>query len=256
MSDWSPSQYLKFANERTRAARDLLAQVPPQAPELIYDLGCGPGNSTELLVAAYPKARVVGVDNSPQMLAKARLALPNVEFIEADLATWQASTDVDVLFSNATFQWVPDHVAVLQSLLRRLKAGAVLAVQMPDNLNEPSHVAMREAASNAPYADKMRDAAKARDILPAPADYYAALKPLSAQLDIWHTVYNHPVDGIAGIMEWLKGTGLRPFLEPLTADEQKNYLARYVTVLAKHYPAQADGKVLLRFPRLFIVAVK
>ena len=256
MSDWSPSQYLKFADERTRAARDLLAQVRPQAPELIYDLGCGPGNSTELLVAAYPKARVVGVDNSPQMLAKARLALPNVQFIEADLATWQAFADVDLLFSNATFQWVPDHVEVLQSLLRRLKAGAVLAVQMPDNLNEPSHVAMREAASNAPYADKMRDAAKARDVLPASADYYAALKPLSTQLDIWHTVYNHPVDGIAGIVEWLKGTGLRPFLEPLTADEQKDYLARYATVLAKHYAAQADGKVLLRFPRLFIVAVK
>ena len=256
MVDWSPGQYLKFADERTRAARDLLAQIPLQEPKLIYDLGCGPGNSTELLVAAYPKARVLGVDSSPEMLKKARAALPKVEFVEADLTTWQAPSDVDLLFSNATFQWVPNHREVLQKLLHGMKTGAALAVQMPDNLNEPSHMAMRDAALNASYTDKMHNAAKARDALLLPGNYYAALKPLCVQVDIWHTIYNHPLDGVAGIVEWLKGTGLRPFLEPLSAVEQQDYLARYATLLAKHYPVQADGKVLLRFPRLFMVAVK
>jgi len=256
MATWSPTQYLKFADERTRAARDLLAQVPLKKAEVVYDLGCGPGNSTELLVEAYPTARVVGMDSSREMLAKARKALPKTEFIEANLSTWAAPADADVLYSNATFQWVQGHVGVLQNLLKGLKIGGVLAVQMPDNLNEPSHVAMRDAGLNAPYADKLRDAAKARDVLPLPPDYYAALKPLCARLDIWHTIYNHPLDGVAGIVEWVKGTGLRPFLEPLSADEQQDYLARYEILLAKHYAVQTDGKVLLRFPRIFMVAVK
>ena len=256
MTDWSPAQYLKFADERTRAARDLLAQVPLTEARLVYDLGCGPGNSTELLVRAYSGARVIGVDNSPGMLAKARAALPQCEFEEADLARWQGGQGADLLFSNATFQWVPGHLEVLQRLLTGLKRGGVLAVQMPDNLGEPSHVAMIAAGRNAPYADKLAGASEARDVLPEPADYYAALKPLCAKFDVWHSIYNHPLDGISGIVEWLKGTGLRPFLEPLTPEEQNDYLQRYMAQLAKAYPLQADGKVLLRFPRLFIVAVK
>ena len=256
MPVWSPTQYLKFADERTRAARDLLAQVPLGEAQVVYDLGCGPGNSTELLAERFAGAKVAGIDSSPEMLIKALKALPNVEFIEADLSAWQAPSDADLLFSNATFQWVPKHLEVLQRLLHGMKTAAVLAVQMPDNLNEPSHITMREAAHNAPYADKMRDAVMARDVLPPPNDYYAALKPLCSRFDIWHTIYNHPLEGVAGIVEWLKGTGLRPFLEPLSADEQQDYLARYADLLAKHYPVQADGKVLLRFPRIFIVAVK
>ncbi len=256
MPVWSPTQYLKFADERTRAARDLLAQVPLGEAQVVYDLGCGPGNSTQLLVEAYPTARVVGMDSSPEMLARARKVLPKVEFVEANLSTWAAPADADVLYSNATFQWVQGHVGVLQNLLKGLKTGGVLAVQMPDNLNEPSHISMREAAHNAPYADKMKFAMGARDVLPKPEQYYAALKLICARLDIWQTIYNHPLEGVAGIVEWLKGTGLRPFLEPLSADEQQDYLARYADLLAKHYPVQADGKVLLRFPRIFIVAVK
>ncbi len=256
MTDWSPAQYLKFSDERTRAAGELLARVPLHEPALIYDLGCGPGNSTALLATAFPNAKIVGVDLSPAMLTAARANLPKLEFVEADLTAWQAPEDVDLLYSNATFQWVPEHMKVLQRLLGALKSGAALAVQMPDNLNEPSHIAMREAALNAPYADKLREAAKARDVLALPSEYYAALKPQCQRIDIWHTIYNHPLPGIAGIVDWLKGTGLRPFLEPLTDDENKDYITQYANVLAKHYPVQADGKVLLRFPRLFIVAVK
>ena len=256
MPSWSPAQYLKFTDERTRAARDLLAQVPLAKAKVVYDLGCGPSNSTELLVEAFPAARVVGVDSSPDMLAKARKALPNCEFVQADLETWAAPADVDLLYSNATFLWVQGHVGVLQRLIEGLKAGSVLAVQMPDNLNEPSHIAMREAAHNTPYTDKLRAAEGAKDTLLTPAGYYAVLKPLCSRFEIWHSVYNHTLDGAHGIVEWFKGTALRPYLELLNKEEQADYLKRYEALLATHYPAQMDGKVLLRFPRIFMVAVK
>ena len=254
MPAWNPTQYLKFADERTRAARDLLAQVPLKDPALIYDLGCGPGNSTELLVAAYPNARIIGMDSSPDMLAKAREALPQVTFEEGDLSVWQPKEQADLLYSNATFQWVPNHLDVLKRLLAGMKKGAVLAVQMPDNRREPSHIAMEQAAEGTSYAAKL--VGKARGDMPAPSDYYAALKPHSEKFDVFHITYNFPLKGAAAVVEWVKGTGLRPFLEPLTAAEQKDYLARYQALLAKAYPEQADGMVLLRFPRLFIVAVK
>ena len=256
MPTWSPTQYLKFADVRTRAARDLLAQVPLREAKVVYDLGCGPGNSTALLVEAFPKAQIMGMDSSPEMLTKARKALPQVEFVQGDLEKWQVPADVDVLYSNATFHWVPGHVGVLQNLLRGLKSGGVLAVQMPDNLNEPSHVSMRDAAHNAPYADKLRPAEGTRDQLLMPDGYYAALKPSCAQLDIFHITYNHALDGVNGILEFVKGAGLRPYLDALNKDEQNDYLKRYEALLAKQYRVQADGKVLLRFPRIFIVAVK
>ena len=256
MSNWSPDQYLKFADERTRPARDLLAQVPMQEAKIIYDLGCGPGNSTELLVKAYPEAKIIGIDNSPEMLKRARASLPTLQFEEADLHSWTPAEDADLLFSNATFQWLPDHLSILQRLLKGLKSGGVFAVQMPDNLGEPTHLMMADAARNTPYAEKLVGAASARALLPKPHFYYEVLKPHCARLDIWHTIYNHPLKGAAAIVEWVKGTGLRPFLQPLTEAEQGDYLARYQTMLAKAYPAMADGTVLLRFPRIFIVATK
>jgi trans-aconitate 2-methyltransferase len=254
LAQWSAEQYLKFADERTRAARDLLQQVPLSEPKLIYDLGCGPGNSTELLVAAYPGARITGVDKSAEMLVKARKVLPEIEFVQGDLQTWHAPPEADLLYSNATFQWVDDHITVLQRLIRGLREGAVLAVQMPDNLAEPSHVAMTNAASGADYAGKLAGAS--RQPLPPVSAYYNALKPSCRSLDIWHTVYNHPLAGAAAIVEWVKGTGLRPFLAPLSATEQDDYLSRYQSLISQAYPLQSDGKVLLRFPRLFIVAVR
>ncbi len=256
MTDWSPSQYLKFADERTRAARDLLAQVPLKGAKLVYDLGCGPGNSTELLIEAFPSAKVIGVDSSPEMLNQARASLPKFEFEEADLNSWTPSPDADVLFSNATFQWLPHHLPTLQRLLKGLKTGGVLAVQMPDNLAEPSHLAMAETAHSATYAEKLKGAVGARAVLPKPQFYYEALKPHCSRLDIWHTIYNHPLKGAAAIVEWVKGTGLRPYLDPLSASERTDYLARYEALIAKAYPEMADGTVLLRFPRLFMVAVK
>lgn len=256
MSDWQPAQYLTFADERTRPARDLLAQVPLDRARRVYDLGCGPGNSTALLVARYPGAAVTGIDNSPAMLDAARAACPVARFEAGDLAAWMPSDVPDLLYSNATFQWVPGHLAVLERLARTLPDGGVLAVQMPDNLGEPSHALMQQVAEEGPWAARLAAAQDARDVLPAPAEYYARLKPLFRRLDIWHTIYNHPLDGVAGIIAWLRTTGLRPYLEPLGDEDRQHYLARYGELLARAYPLQPDGKVLLRFPRLFLVGVR
>jgi trans-aconitate 2-methyltransferase len=254
--DWSARQYLKFEDERTRPPRDLLAQVPLQSPRRVIDLGCGPGTSTELLIARYPEAEVIGLDSSPDMLRQARERLPGGNFVTGDLASWSPQERTDLLFANAVFQWVPDHPAVLRRLLEALPEAGVLAVQMPDNTNEPALALMREVASAGPWAAKLASSSAARDDLPTPADYYERLRPVCGHLDIWHTVYNHVMAGPQGIVEWFKGSALRPFLSPLDEDMRDGFVADYAARVAKAYPARFDGKVLLRFPRLFIVAVR
>jgi trans-aconitate 2-methyltransferase len=251
---WSPSAYLRFGDERTRAARDLLAQVPLASAGQVVDVGCGPGNSTALLVARYPEATVVGLDSSDAMLDEARTALPDARFEHADAAVWLPPPDTDLVFANAVYQWIPDHVAVLTRTLAALSMGAVLAVQMPDNVAEPTHRLMQEVAESGRWAARLAGAARAP--LPPVRVYYDALRPAAARLDIWHVIYNHVLDGPAAVVDWLRGTGLRPFLEPLTGEERREYVSRYTARIAEAYPAAIDGRVLLRFPRLFIVAIR
>jgi trans-aconitate 2-methyltransferase len=254
--DWSARQYLKFEEERTRPPRDLLAQVPLASARRVIDLGCGPGNSTELLVQRYPQARVIGVDSSPDMLRQARERLPNCEFAQADLVDWTPPERTDLLFGNAVFQWVPDHPAVLRRLLAALPTDGVLAVQMPDNTEEPALALMREVATSGPWAAPLALTAAARDDLPTPAAYYDVLKPFCARLGIWHTVYNHVMAGPDALVEWFRGSALRPFLSPLDEDMRRGFVAEYKARIARAYPPRHDGRVLLRFPRLFMVAVR
>ena len=254
--DWSARQYLKFEDDRTRPSRDLIAQVPLREASRVFDLGCGPGNSTELLIERFPHAEVVGLDSSEDMLRQARERLPGRAFIQADLATWAPAERADLLFGNAVFQWVPDHPAVLQRLIRSLPEGGVLAVQMPDNTDEPALALMREVAQQGAFAGHPGLTNAARDTLPRPGEYYDLLKPDCAYIDIWHTVYNHVMAGPEAIVEWFKGSALRPFISALDAGARKDFLASYTAQIAQAYPARFDGKVLLRFPRLFILAVR
>lgn len=248
--DWSAKQYLKFEDERTRPPRDLLAQVSLDSPKHVVDLGCGPGNSTELLIGRFPSADVIGVDSSPDMLRQARGRLPRCTFVEGHLSTWMPEPRTDLLFGNAVFHWVSDHPKVLGRLLASLPPGGVLAVQMPDNTNEPALMLMEKVAASLGQSNA------ARNDLPRPESYYDLLRPLCSHIDIWHTHYNHIIESHHGVVEWFKGSGMRPFLAPLSAAMRETFLANYTDEIRSAYPARFDGKVMLKFPRLFILAIR
>lgn len=254
MSDWNPELYRRFEDERTRPARDLLAQVGLAQPRHVVDLGCGPGNSTQLLVERFPAAHVLGLDNSQAMLEHARERLPGTRFLLEDIDRWQPEAPVDLVYANASLQWLPDHETLLPHLFDSLAPGGVLAAQMPDNLDEPSHRLMREVAAQGPWADSLRHAGvKRARSLPLEA-YHDLLTPRAARVDLWRTAYQHPMDDAATIVDWLRATGLRPFLEPLPDDQQAGFLDEYTLRIDEAYSRRADGRRLLAFPRLFIVA--
>ena len=254
---WSAKQYVAFEDERTRPVRDLLGALPSIDARIVIDVGCGPGNSTEVLAARYPQARISGTDSSADMIAAARQRLPSIQFDVQDLRDWQDTGPFDVILANAVLQWVPDHATLLPALVEKLSAGGALAVQMPDNLQEPAHRLMREMAAAGPWAAKLAQAAEARAPLASAVWYYELLRPLCAKVDLWRTTYHHPLPGgAASVVEWFKGSGLRPFLEPLDAAERNAYLDRYTAAIAHAYPTLADGSVLLPFPRVFLVAIR
>ena len=253
-TDWNPALYRRFEDERTRPARDLLARIPLPSATHAVDLGCGPGNSTELLLERFPSASVSGLDTSQAMLQSARERLPQCSFQLSDVSAWQPQQAPDVLFANAVLQWVPGHEALLPRLFANLAPGGALAIQMPDNLSEPSHRAMREVAADSRWAALIGDAAAVRAPILAASEYYDLLAPRAARVEIWRTTYQHPLESAAAIVEWLRATGLRPFLEPLSEPQRSAFLAEYEARIAQAYPPRADGKSLLAFPRLFIVA--
>jgi trans-aconitate 2-methyltransferase len=254
-TDWHAKQYTRFEAERTRPVRDLLSAARAADVLSAVDLGCGPGNSTETLLDYAPDARVVGVDNSKDMIAAARERLPDVGFELADLSTWQSPAPVDLILANASLQWVGDHEALLPRLVYMLAPGGRLAIQMPDNLDEPAHQMMRVAAQDGPWRDKL--AGVERTARYRAEWYYALLKTHCAHVDIWRTTYHHPLEGgIDAVIEWFKGSSLRPFLAKLDGDEQTAFLERYRAALQTAYAVLPDGTVLLPFPRLFIVATR
>ena len=261
MADWNPALYSRFEDERTRPARDLLARVGLQSAGVAVDLGCGPGNSTELLVERFPSATVIGTDNSPSMVDAARERLPEAKFPRArfqlsDIASWQAETPPDLIYANAALQWVPAHEALLPRLLQSLAPGGVLAIQMPDNRDEPTHRLMREVAAEPAWSAAIGDYTRLRTELLDLQSYYDLLAPLAQHVDIWRTAYQHPMASARAIVDWVRSTGLRPFIDPLSPDLRESYLAEYERRVDAAYPARSDGQRLLAFPRLFIVATR
>ncbi len=252
---WSARQYTKFEQERTRPVRDLVAAIAVDSPRRAIDLGCGPGNSTEVLLQCFPDADVSGTDNSEDMLAAARKRLPAVEFALSDIATWSPANRYDVILANASLQWVPDHASLYPRLAGFLTDGGALAVQTPDNLAEPAHRIAREVAAEGPWRDRI---GTVRHLERHAADfYYGLLRRACRAVDVWRTTYYHVLEGgPSAVVEWFKGTALRPFLDALDEDERPEFLRIYTARIAEAYPAYDDGTVLLPFPRLFIVATR
>ena len=251
---WNSKLYLQFERERTRAARDLLAHIPNLNPRYIFDLGCGPGNSTELLVETFPKATTIGVDVSDEMLQVAQARVPSAQFIKDDIDSWRPSGPADLIFANAALHFLSDHHTRLRELIVSLEVGGVLAVQMPNNIHEVSHALMRMIAADGPWSSRLVPIAKSQALVGSADEYYELLAKNCEELDIWQTTYFHPLANVDDIVKWFEGSGLRPFLDALSPEEQLGFLARYRAELTKVYPLQSDGKVLLRYPRLFIVA--
>jgi trans-aconitate 2-methyltransferase len=254
---WSATQYTVFEDERTRPVLDLLAAIPNVDVKNAVDIGCGPGNSTEMLLARFPDAAVRGIDSSSDMLDAARKRLPHVRFQQRDIAAWDEPGPFDVILANAVLHWLPAHERLVPALVDKLAPGGSLAVQMPDNLDEPAHRLMREIASDGPWAAKLAGVGRERSMRVDGPWYYTLLQPRASRVDVWRTTYHHPLPGGPGaVVEWFKGSGLRPYLDRLDGSERDAYLARYTSAIACAYPALPDGSVLLPFPRLFIVATR
>ncbi|MEN5018740.1 trans-aconitate 2-methyltransferase [Erwinia sp. Eh17-17] len=256
MKDWNPDLYRQFEAERTRPAQELLNRITLPSPSYVTDLGCGPGNSTELLHRRWPEARVTGLDSSQAMLDQAQQRLPDCAFALADIRHWQAAEPQQVIYANASLQWLTDHPLLLPHLVSQLAHGGVLAVQMPDNLDEPGHRLMRSVAERPAWRDKIDPLASARKHLLSTGQYYDLLTAAGCRVDLWRTTYYHVMPSPQAIVDWLRATGLRPYLAALNEEEQAQWLAEYQAEIAIAYPPRQDGNLLLAFPRLFMVAEK
>jgi trans-aconitate 2-methyltransferase len=252
MSSWDPNAYERFEAERARPSRDLIARLADLKPRRILDLGCGSGLSTLELKRAFKRAEIVGVDLSADMLKAAAARLPGLKFLPGDAATFDTA-GFDLVFANALFHWVPEHIAALARIARALPPGGALAAQMPDNDDEPSHRLMRAVAALPAFRGK---AQPRRERIGGFAEYEAALCPPCNEIDLWRTTYAQRMPSAAAIVKWVEGAGLRPYLDPLDAEGRAAFLAAYEEAIAQAYPAQPSGVRLFPFPRLFLVAAK
>ncbi|MBI3513860.1 MAG: methyltransferase domain-containing protein [Proteobacteria bacterium] len=249
---WDPALYLKFTDHRLRPALDLMARVLLPDAATIYDLGCGPGNVTKLIAERWPRARVTGVDASPEMLAKAR-AIPGITWQQADLAQWRAETPADLVYSNAAFHWLDDHARLFPHLLAQVRPGGFLAVQMPRQQIKPTHLILYEVAREPAWAQVALPGLRENPVA-EPADYYEWLGRDAAALDIWEVEYLQALEGDNAVLNWVLGSIARPVVDRLPAGQQSEFLKLYGERLAAAYPRRPDGRTLLPFRRLFIVA--
>lgn len=251
MPSWHPDQYLRFADLRTRPARDLLERVEQARPALVVDVGCGAGSSTALLVERWPQARVIGVDTSARMLERARTLVPTAELVRADLTEWMPPAPVQVVFANAVLHWAVDHPGVLSHLLSWLGPGGTLAVQMPANFDQPSHRLLRELAGSPPWSGLVGDLPGETAVV-APDAYWEMLAP-RGPVDVWTTEYLQVLEGENPITEWMRGTAMRPVLDRLSQRQGAAFLGEYSDLVGRAYPRRGDGTTLFPFRRLFFV---
>jgi trans-aconitate 2-methyltransferase len=256
MPEWNADLYLQFANERTQPVHDLVNRIHLLNPRRIMDLGCGPGNSTEVLRRRWPESQVSGLDNSEEMIAKARKSHPEGAWQHGDAATWVAGEPFDLVFSNAMLQWIPQHEVVCPHLLQQVASHGALAVQVPAHYDSALHREIVDVSLDPAWSSRMEFARRALTNH-SPAFYYDLLSPLVARLDVWETTYHHVLPGPESVLEWFRATGLRPFLEALKAgEESRRFEAILLERYALTYPRRPNGSILFPFRRLFFVAYR
>lgn len=256
MTKWDAEQYLKFQAERTQPARDLAAKIPLQTVQKALDIGCGPGNSTRIVKERFPMSEVLGIDQSPEMIQAAREANPDLTFQVFDIT--QELTPLgegyDLLFSNACLQWVPEHKALLPRLIGQLKPGGVLAVQLPNNFQEPVHRVLERLSTSEKWRMHFPSPRIFHQL--TPEQYFDLLCGSVSNFTMWETIYYHRLPSHQAILEWYRGTGLRPYLACLSDDERQAFESEVLGEITHAYPAQCNGEIIFRFPRLFFLAQK
>jgi len=256
MADWNSTQYLKFKAQRTQPSIDLAARIEVENPRDIIDIGCGPGNSTRVVKSRFPEAHATGADLSDNMLETARRDNPDCDFIKLDVGGDLSAfaEKFDVVFSNACLQWVPEHRKLLPSLFSMLRKGGVLAVQIPMNFDEPIHQIIGKTAASPEWSGKFNTPRIFYTL--SEGEYFDILSELTDDFEIWRTTYFHRMPSIDSIIEWYKGTGLRPYLGILSDSDKEKFLAEIRARLEEEYPAQKNGEIIFRFPRFFFIARK
>jgi len=254
MNSWKPDRYLRFSDERTRPAVDLASRIAIDAPGSVIDLGCGPGNSTQVLRRRWPAARVCGLDSSKEMLSSAKKSYPDQEWIMADIKDWSAATPYDVVFSNAALQWIRNHEALIRHLFNQVAPGGALAFQIPSAAYLPVRSFIHQIAQDEAWAFQLEGARMALT-MEEPHIYYDVLAPHASSVDIWETEYYHVMESSFAIVEWIAATGLRPFLEALDSEiKRKRFIELLSERVAEAYPVRNDGRVLFPFRRTFVIA--
>lgn len=257
MSEWNPEQYLKFRAERTQPAIDLISRITVDFPMDILDVGCGPGNSTAELLRRFPKSNILGIDSSEAMIQAASAQYPQMEFAVCDASKDlpQLGRSFDVVFSNACIQWVPNHQKLIPELMGLLRPGGVLAVQTPMNYEEPIHKIIGRTAASEKWKAKLNDPRIFYNL--TPEEYFDLISGLTEDFSLWSTTYYHTMPSHAAIMEWYRATGLRPYLNALPTDaERQEFEQDILAQVREAYPLQPNGKIIFRFPRFFFLATK
>ncbi len=254
---WNPDVYLRYQAYRARPALDLIAQIPLETPGPIADLGCGPGNVTKTLLDTWPDRKVTGVDLSEDMLAKAKGSdgASGIDWQHGDIATWQAPEPLALLFSNAALHWVQNLETVIPRLATQIKSEGWLAYQIPVTFESAYQHCIRETVQSEHWKTKLGDVWMYKDP-PGPDAMYDLLSPSCTSVDIWVTDYHHVLEGENPVLEWIKGTGLTPYLAVLNEQEQSEFIADYGARVQRAYPKQDDGNTLFLMKRIFVLAQK
>lgn len=255
---WDPAKYVQFDDYRNRPFFDLTARIHAERPVQVVDLGCGPGNLTATLAERWPDARVVGLDSSAEMLAKAAplaAKTPALTFEQADIAGWMSAPATDVVVSNAALQWVPGHQDLMRKWLEALRPGAWFAMQVPGNFNAPSHALMRDLAASDRWASKLDGVLRGGETVGEPEDYLGILLDAGFAADAWETSYQQVLHGQDPVLEWVRGTALRPVMAALGEDDAKRFESEYAAALREAYPRGVHGTIF-PFRRIFAVGRK